>query len=139
MSRETTQKLHEIFWRSFIPLVGVPLPPFYKPFPVIWILKVVRAVYFLAKPRCTYPSMKSHRKYPYSSKKQMQKFHGLESAAVGPVRRTLKYLKGSSELAPDTGQDANCPGLHIVRSFSCSVRFVQFFPSKDPWRFQHLM
>lgn len=64
----------------------------------------------------------------------MQKFQGLEASAVGPVRTTLKNLNGRRAFCPITGHDANCPGLHIVWSFSCTLRFVHVFPSRDPYK-----
>lgn len=37
----------------------------------------------------------------------MQKFQGLEASHVGPVRTTLKNLKGSKALGLIIGHDAN--------------------------------
>jgi hypothetical protein len=37
----------------------------------------------------------------------MQKFHGVDVSAVGPVRTSLKNLKGSNAFAAVIGHDAN--------------------------------
>lgn len=64
----------------------------------------------------------------------MHKLWGFEASAVGPVRNNLKNLNGSSAYGPVIGHDANWPGLHIVWSFSCTLKFVQVFPSNEPWK-----
>lgn len=64
----------------------------------------------------------------------MQKFQGLEASVVWPVIITLKNLKGRRAFGPIIGHDANWPGLQTVWSFSCTLKFVQFFPSREPCR-----
>lgn len=63
----------------------------------------------------------------------MQKFQELAASAVGPVRTTRKNLNGRSAFGPITAHAANWPCLHIVWSFSWTLRFVQLFPSIEPY------
>ncbi|MFS7947342.1 hypothetical protein Hanom_Chr06g00547221 [Helianthus anomalus] len=62
----------------------------------------------------------------------MHSVHGLMLSVVGATRATLKYLNGSRAFGPVTGHEANCPGLLIVWSFSCTLKLVQLLPSDEP-------
>lgn len=63
----------------------------------------------------------------------MQRIQGLAASVVGAVNTTRKYLNGRRAFGPTTGHEANCPGLHIASSFSCTLRFVQLLPSIEPY------